>query len=107
METTSDAVEQDPLGLKRFALTESAYDLVNTIRGTYGRLSHAESQKANSDQALINHWRNRSREVGRAYRRLNGDNLLAIDEFTKTVTAEWHQIAKVENERSLRLSHAS
>lgn len=53
METTENATIQDPLGLKRFALIESAYDLVNTIKSTYGRLSHAESQKDNPDQELI------------------------------------------------------
>ena len=107
METTENTATQDPLGLKRFALTESAYDLVNTIKGTYGRLSHAENQKANPDQELINHWRNRSKEIGRVYRRLSGKDLSAIDEFIKTAIAEWHQITKLENERTLLPSYAS
>lgn len=107
METTQNITIQDPLGLKRFELTESAYDLVISIRGTYGRLSHAESQKANPDEVLINYWRNQSKKAGRAYRRLSGDDLLAIDEFIKAATTEWHQITKLENERTLVPSHVS
>ena len=107
METTENATTQDPLGLKRFALTESAYDLVNSIRGTYGRLNYAESQKASPDQELIHYWRNQSKKVGRAYRSLNDGDLNAIDQFIKAATIEWNQVTKLESERALTLSHVS
>ena len=105
--TTGSVLPQDPLGLKRFALTESAYDLVTSIKGVYGRLSHAESQRVNPDRALIDNWRNQSRKIGRTYQRLDADDLMAIGEFIDVATTEWCQITKLENERTSPPSHVS
>ena len=101
MAATETLVTQDPLGLQTFALTEPAYDLVNTPRGTYGRLSHAERQRPDADQLLINSWQNRSKEIGRMYQRLNGGSLLEMEEFIKGATAEWHQLISLETERTV------
>lgn len=107
METAENQTTQDPLGLNLFALTESAYDLVNSLQGTYGRMSYFESQKEHPDKNLIYHWRNRSKEVGRAYRRLSGKDLSAYEEFIKTSINEWNQLTKLESQRTLVSSHAS
>lgn len=107
MATKQNAVTQDPLGLKRFALTESAYDLANSLQGIYGRLSYTESQTTNPDKNLMFSWRNRSKEIGRAYRRFNGEDLVAIEEFINIATNEWKQLTKLESERIVVSSHAN
>ena len=107
METPQNTVSQDPLGLKRFALTESAYDLLRSIQGGYARLSYAESQKKSPDKNLINYWRERSNEMGRVYRQLTGYDLSAIDNFIQVATNEWHLVAKLESERISVPHHAS
>lgn len=106
METPQHTANQDPLGLKRFALTESAYDLLNSIQGGYARLSYGESQKESPDESLMHCWRTRSRELGRAYRRLTGNDLATIDNFIQIATNEWQSIAQLENERILATHHA-
>ncbi len=72
--------QTDPLGLQTFALSESAYDLTCSLRGMLGRLCHAKRQKPDVDQPLISYWQNRSKEIGRAYRRLGGKSLPEIEE---------------------------
>lgn len=106
METPQNTVSQDPLGLKRFALTESAYDLLNSIQGGYARLSYAESQKESPDENLMYHWQTRSKEIGRAYRQLTRKDLSAIDNFIQIATSEWQSVAKLETERTLVPHHA-
>lgn len=107
METTQNMITQDPLGLQRFALTESAYDLVNSIRGAYGRLSYAENLKDAPDQNRINQWRKQSKAIGRAYRKLTGEDLSAFEVFIENATNEWNQVNQLANERILVSSHVS
>ncbi|MCY7357117.1 MAG: hypothetical protein LH609_06540 [Rudanella sp.] len=97
--------QTDPLGLKTFALSESAYDLTCSLRGIYGRLCHAERQEFDVDQTLINSWQNRSKEIGRAYRRLGGKSLPEIGEFITSITTEWRELTALETERTLAPAH--
>jgi hypothetical protein len=97
---------QDPLGLQTFTFSESAYDMVCSLRGMYGRLCHAERQKPDVDQALINYWQNRSKEIGRAYRRLGDKTLPEIEEFINNATIEWRKLTALETERILAPVHA-
>lgn len=63
METTGNTTIQDPLGLKRFALTESAYDLVTSLTGIYSRSIFRESEQADPDVARMALWQNRVDEL--------------------------------------------
>jgi hypothetical protein len=46
----------DPLGLRRFELTEAYYDLIISLKGAYFRLFFAEQHKENPDANHLKFW---------------------------------------------------
>ena len=59
METTGNTTIQDPLGIKRFELTESAYDLVTSLTGIYSRSIFREGEQTDPDAARMVLWQDR------------------------------------------------
>lgn len=96
METTENALTQDPLGLKRFALTESAYDLVTSLVGIYSRSMFRESEQANPDTVRTAFWNNRVDELENL--RTNGKwaDLSFLEQLIRELTSEYKQAAKQE-----------
>lgn len=98
METTQDITSQDPLGLKRFALTESAYDLVNSLTGIYSRSIFRESEQPNSDTERMTFWQGRVDELQGL--RSNGKwaDLFFLEQLIEELAREYKMAAKQEEE---------
>ena len=104
METTENATIQDPLGLKRFALTESAYDLVTSLVGIYSRSAFRESEQVNPDATQMTIWQDRVDQLQDLRRNGGWDDLFFLEQLIAELANEYKQAAKQEEER---INHAT
>lgn len=100
MATTQNTVTQDPLGLKRFALTESAYDLVNSLIGIYSCLRHKESNYDEPDTVRIANWRHRIHELQTISGNGKWADLFFLEQLIAELAIEYRQAINEEEERS-------
>lgn len=92
---------QDPLGLQTFALSESAYDMVCTLRGTYGRLCYSERQKNNPNRSQIDEWRWASNMVLDEYQNLNWNDFGIVEKFIERCVTQWHSLELAEKSQPI------
>ncbi|TAE31646.1 MAG: hypothetical protein EAZ91_07365 [Cytophagales bacterium] len=104
--TTENSTVQDPLGLQTFALSESAYDMVCSLRGIYARLRRAERRKAEPNEDQLNKWWSASQQVISDYRTLNWDDFNAVEDFIKRCSEQWGNLKDKEKPQQLVVSHA-
>ncbi len=97
--------QTDPLGLQTFALTESAYDLVCTLRGTYARLGRAERRKTEPNEDQIDEWWCASQQVLSEYQTLNWNDFNAVENFIKRCSEQWCKLKAEEKPQQLVVSH--
>lgn len=96
METTQNTVIQDPLGLKRFALTESAYDLINSLTGVYFRLRYKESKASQPDTLKMSFWSERARELQTIHGNGRWADLFFLEQLIADLTIEYKEVIKQE-----------
>lgn len=99
--TSENSNVHDPLGLQTFALSESAYDLVCTLRGTYGRLCYAERQKNNPNRKQIEAWQFASNMVFDEYHNLNWNDFGIVEKFIARCVTQWHDLEVVERSQPI------
>lgn len=99
METAENQTTQDLLGLKRFALTESAYDLVNSLIGIYSRSVFRESEQVNPDNAQIELWQERIDALHQLRGNGKWNDLFFLEQLIIELANEYKQAAKQEEER--------
>ena len=83
--------ENDPLGYQRFALTESAYDLITSLVGMYAQLRFAERQKEMPAENQIKAWQKRIAELQQFYKKGDWSDLSALEKLVGTLVAEYKQ----------------
>jgi hypothetical protein len=88
MNKGSTTQDNDPLGMRRFALTETAHDLLNRLQGLYGRLLYAEHQQAMPDQWKLAEWQTRQESIVRRYTLLDWNDLSKIEWLIMVLTTE-------------------
>jgi hypothetical protein len=98
MNTTQHTVTQDPLGLKRFALTESAYDLINSLTGVYFRLRYIESKANKPDTVRISSWSERTRELNTIHGNGKWADLFFLEQLIADLSKEYKEALKQEEE---------
>lgn len=103
--TTENNKIQDPLGLQTFALSESAYDMVCTLRGAYGRMMYVEMQKTKPDQNQIVEWRFASSSVLEKYHALDWDDFSVVKTFIERCVTEWRDLQVVETPQSIAATY--
>ena len=91
MNTATGQSTNDPLGYQRFALTESAYDLITSLTGVYARLRFKERQKESPDLAQIDVWQERIAELQKMYREGDWSDLPALETLIGRLVAEYKQ----------------
>lgn len=96
METTSNTTIQDPLGLKRFALTESAYDLVTSLVGIYSRAIFRESEQVDPDTAQMTLWQDRVDALQDVHGNGRWADLFFLEQLIAELTNEYKQAARQE-----------
>lgn len=101
MNTTQNTLTEDPLGLKRFALTESAYDLLTSLIGTYSRLINRESDQTKPDAVLLVNWHNRVLQLNALYYKEDWADLLFVQDLITKLTIEYRQVAQQEAANSI------
>lgn len=99
METTQNMETQDPLGLKRFALTESAYDLVNSLIGIYARSIFYESEQVDPDTVRMAIWQERVDALHQLQGTSKWADLFFLEQLITEFTPEYKQAAQQEEER--------
>lgn len=97
-------IENDPLGHQRFALTESAYDLITSLVGVYVRLRFAENHKATPDDTLISSWQKRITELQNLYKKGDWSDLPALEKLIVALVAEYKQHA---SEKTIDIPNAA
>lgn len=97
---TQGMVTQDPLGLNRFALTESAYDLVNSLVGIYSRSIFRESEQAKPDAVQMSLWQDRVDTLHQLQRNGKWADLFFLEQLIVELTNEYKQAATQEEERT-------
>lgn len=95
---------QDPLGLKRFALTESAYDLLTSLVGIYSRSIFREGEQVNPDVVGVAFWRNRLNELKELRGNGRWADLLFLEQLIVALASEYKEAAKQEEEQ---VNHAT
>lgn len=100
METKQNTGSQDPLGLKRFALTESAYDLINSLTGVYFRLRYRESKSSEPDTVRMSLWNERVRELQTIHGNGRWADLFFLEQLIDDLTKEYKEAVKQEEEPS-------
>ena len=100
METTENTAIQDPLGLKRFALTESAYDLLTSLTGVYSRSIFRETEQSNPDTVQITRWQDRLDELQDLSDNGQWADLSFLEQLIAELANEYKQAAKQEEERT-------
>lgn len=106
MATNGKIQNEDLLGMKRFALVESAQDLLNRVQGAYGRLAFEESRSTEPNVEKINQWKQRSQIVGRQYWLLDWNNMSKVDQFIIELGKEWQTISHPAYNQTTRFVHA-
>jgi len=96
MATTQNTVTQDPLGLQRFALTESAYDLINSLTGIYFRLRYKESKASQPDTLKISSWSDRVHELQTIHGNGRWADLFFLEQLIADLTMEYKEAVKQE-----------
>ena len=91
MQAAPNSALNDPLGYQRFALTESAYDLINSLTGIYARLRFAERQKATPDASQISIWQGRISELQKLYKQGDWSDLAALEKLIAELATEYRQ----------------
>lgn len=86
-----DSATNDPLGYQRFALTESAYDLITSLTGIYARLRFQERQKSAPDTGQIAGWQQRINELQQLYKRGDWSDLPALEKLIAELAVEYKQ----------------
>ena len=96
MATTQDLSVQDPLGLKQFALTESAYDLINSLIGIYSRLIETESGTAKPAFDLIKVWHKRVLALTSIYYEDDWTDATFVQSLINKLSVEYKQATNLE-----------
>lgn len=99
MDTTQNIIVQDPLGLKRFALTESAYDLVNSLVGIYSRSIFHESEQINPDTMRMALWQERIDALQTLRSNGKWNDLFFLEQLIVDLANEYKQAIKQEEVR--------
>lgn len=94
MATNAPSENHDWLGMKRFALTEAAQDLLNRLQGVYGRLAFEERRKSNPDWAKMAVWQQHSEQIARRYWALNWDDLACVEQFILEMRTELQTVSQ-------------
>lgn len=106
METIPNT-NQDLLGMQRFALTESAYDLVTSLTGIYSRLHFQESSETAPDDEAMARWKERAHQLRVLYYDGDWTDLNALERLIADLSTEYKQAAVEEAARKSRSHHAS
>ena len=100
MATTENALTQDLLGLKRFALTESAYDLITSLVGIYSRSIFRESEQKDPDAVQMTLWQDRVDELQDLRGNGRWADFFFLEQLIAELTTEYKQAASQEEERA-------
>ncbi len=105
MEPSPENQTNDEFGYQRFALTELAYDLVNSLTGIYAQLRFAERQKAVPDQDLIGQWQRRIHELQALYKQGDWSDIPVLEQLITELTNEYRQHNSTEQNRPINAAN--
>ncbi|MBO0939409.1 hypothetical protein J2I47_22865 [Fibrella sp. HMF5335] len=97
MNAAPDPATNDPLGYQRFALTESAYDLITSLTGIYARLSFSEEKSPEPDVAAIAEWNNRADHLQEIIHTNDWSDLAFLEQLISDLTAEYRANTSLES----------
>jgi hypothetical protein len=90
--TPENSKVHDPLGLQTFALSESAYDLVNRLEGLFNRLIDLETKKIEPNRHQLMVWEEEIDAVLDSYQMLDLNNFDSVKQFIDQHLARWHSL---------------
>lgn len=90
MKTTAETTaSEDPLGYQRFALTESAYDLINSLTGIYARLVFLEEKHSEPNKSKIAVWDKRVDDLQHIIHKQDWSDLGYLNNLVSELTVEY------------------
>lgn len=86
----------DEFGYQRFALTESAYDLVNSLIGIYARSCFRDPQNP-----AVSVWKQRLDELHALRHTADWSDLSFLQQTINQLSTEYKQAAQIEAEQQI------
>lgn len=96
MEPAKDIQTNDEFGYQRFALTELAYDLINSLTGIYARLLLAEEKRTKPDTEAVAVWDNRIDQLQDLVHTKDWSDLAFLDQLIRDLSAEYKASSSLE-----------